>query len=183
MNKLKMEDRKLIDLVPYVNNARTHTKKQIEEIAESILEFGFNDPVSIDSKDGLITGHGTVMACQLLVSRGKDYSVIPCIILDHLSERQKKAYILAHNRIAQNSGWDMEKLASEMNSLVELDFDINIIGFDEQELDGILKVDASFLPDEEVINGEKPEPTEKKTRKSKSKLLHTCPKCGEQFTA
>jgi hypothetical protein len=100
-----------------------------------------------------------------------------------MSERQKRAYILAHNRISRNSVWNIEKLSQELSELVELDFDLSLTGFDEQEIDGLLKVDESILPDNEPIQAEpEPEQKEKRTR-AKSKILHTCPACKHEFTA
>ena len=139
--KLKIDYKKTDKLVPYAMNARTHSEHQVQQIARSIQEFGFNNPVLIDTDGTIIAGHGRVMAAKAL-----GYTEVPCVILGHLSERQRKAYILADNKIALNSGWDLEKLAREMNDLVELDFDVAAIGFDEQELEALLKDEASILP-------------------------------------
>jgi ParB-like chromosome segregation protein Spo0J len=188
MAQLRVERRDIFTLIPYANNARVHSPEQIEEIAASILEFGFNDPLSVDENNVLVTGHGTHEALKLLVTRGReDFREVDTVILAHMSERQKRAYILAHNRISQNSTWDFTKLSDELNALVESDFSIDIIGFDEQEIDGLLKIDPSVLPDSEQAvqppPAEEPAEGKEKRTRAKSKILHTCPACKHEFTA
>lgn len=141
MTQLKIEYRRTDELIPYAKNARTHSDVQVAQIAESIKEFGFTNPVLIDHHGGIIAGHGRVMAAKAL---GVDS--VPTIMLGHLSERQKQAYILADNKIALNSGWDFQMLAEELSELAETDYDLDLIGFNEQELDALLKDDASILP-------------------------------------
>lgn len=178
---LKIVYKKTKSLIPYAKNSRTHSEAQIEEIAASIAEFDFIDPVSIDPEGVIITGHGSVLAAEKM-----GLEEVPCIELGHLSDRQKRAYIIAHNKIALKSGWDMEKLSQELSDLALNDFDISLIGFDEQELDELLKTDADFLPEdgETAQTEENAEPqTDGKTKKAKSKILHTCPNCGQQFHA
>lgn len=121
-------------LIPYAMNARTHSDAQVAQIAGSIKEFGFTNPCLIDEENGLIAGHGRVMAARKL-----KINEIPCIRLAHLSEVQKKAYILADNRIAMNSGWDIELLKVELEKLKIEDVDLNMLGFDDVELNGILE--------------------------------------------
>jgi ParB-like chromosome segregation protein Spo0J len=179
MQELRLENRAVEALVPYAMNARLHSPEQVTQIAESIRDLGYNDPVTIDQDNGIITGHGTVLALQEL-----GIQEIQVIVLSHLSERQKKAYILAHNRIAQNSKWDMEKLSHEINELVEMDFpNLDMIGFDEQELEAMLKTDPGILPDNFDDPDKIEPPVEKGRRKSKSKLVHKCPHCGQEFSA
>lgn len=184
---LKIELRDIDTLIPYANNAKVHSPEQVEEIAASIVEFGFNDPLSVDENNTLVTGHGTHAALKLLVSRGlTQYQNVDCVILAHMSQRQKQAYILAHNRIAQNSTWDFAKLSDELNALVEADFTVDLIGFDEQEIDSLLKVDPSILPDDtQAPPAKTEEPVEDKPKRTraKSKILHTCPNCKHEFTA
>ena len=112
---------------PYSRNARTHSPKQIVEIAASIKAFGFNNPVLIDKDNGIVAGHGRVEAAKLL-----DLATVPTIRLEHLSEAQKRAYILADNKLAEKAGWDREILAIELQNLMEfeLDFDISATGFE-----------------------------------------------------
>lgn len=183
---LTFEKRDIFTLQDYENNANDHPAEQIEQIAASILEFGYNDPLTIDEKNILITGHGTRRALQLLVERGREeFRNVDVIVAGHMSDRQKRAYVLAHNRISRNSVWNFEKLSEEINALVESDFSIDLIGFDEQELDSLLKIDPSVLPDEPATTTAPPadpEPKEKRTR-AKSKILHTCPACKHEFTA
>ena len=112
-------------LIPYKNNARTHSEKQIEKIAKSIIEFGFINPVLIDGDYGIIAGHGRVMACERL---GK--TEVPCIFVEDLTEAQKRAYILADNKLALDAGWDNELLKIELDELNDLDFDVSLTGFD-----------------------------------------------------
>ena len=134
-------DRKVIaksiqELRPFARNARTHSKKQIRQIAASIQEFGFTNPVLIDSDGGIIAGHGRVEAAKLL---GMDR--VPTILIDHLNEDQKRAYIIADNRLAEKAGWDQELLAIELQYLTEidLDFDIEITGFETAEIDLLIE--------------------------------------------
>jgi ParB-like chromosome segregation protein Spo0J len=129
MTKLTIIQRKISELIPYSNNARTHSDAQILQIAASIKEFGFTNPVLLDGENGIIAGHGRVMAARKL---GID--AVPCIELAHLSPAQKKAYILADNKIALNSGWDAELLKIELTELDEMGFDLELTGFDALEL-------------------------------------------------
>lgn len=126
---LKVEYRDIGSLIPYVNNSRTHSDEQITQVASSIKEFGFTNPILIDEDGGIIAGHGRVMAAKLL-----NMETVPTIVLAGLSKAQKKAYVIADNKLALNSGWDNELLTIELESLKLLDFDFNIIGFDEDEL-------------------------------------------------
>lgn len=143
MAQLKIEYRNTEKVYPYANNARTHSDTQVEQIAASIKEFGFTNPVLIDESDTIIAGHGRVMAAKLL-----GLEKVPCIKLSNLSERQKRAYILADNKIALNSGWDFEKLSDELSLLAETEYDLSLTGFAEDELDALLKADSSILPDQ-----------------------------------
>lgn len=183
---IKVEKRNIDDLRDYENNSNVHSPEQVEQIAASILEFNYIDPLTVDENNTIITGHGTRKALKLLVQRGlEDYRVVDCVVLSHLSERQKRAYVIAHNKIAKNSTWDFDKLSSELSALVECDFEVGLLAFDEQEIDSLLKADASILPKEPIIQeeNEQPEVVEPKTRKAKSKLVHKCPNCGTEFSA
>lgn len=113
------------DLIPYVNNTRTHSEEQVKQIASSIKEFGFTNPVLIDEQSGLIAGHGRVMGAKKL-----GLKEVPTITLDNLTEAQKKAYIIADNKIALNAGWDEDLLQLELLALDELGFDYSELGFD-----------------------------------------------------
>jgi len=129
---LKINYRKSGDLIPYVNNSRTHSEQQVQQVASSIKEFGFTNPILIDENGGIIAGHGRLMAAQLL---GLDE--VPTITLEGLTEAQRKAYVIADNKLALNAGWDFETLKIEMESIAE-DFDLRLLGFDDQELANII---------------------------------------------
>jgi DNA modification methylase len=123
------------DLRPWAKNARTHSKKQIRQIAESIRTFGFTNPVLIDGKKMILAGHGRVEAARLL-----DMDRVPCVRLDNMTTEQKRAYVLADNKLALNAGWDEELLAEELSALLEidLDFDVEVTGFSIPEIDGLV---------------------------------------------
>ena len=120
-------------LVPYIRNARTHSTDQVAQIAASIAEFGFTNPILIGEDEVIIAGHGRLQAARSL-----GLTEVPVIVLDHLSEAQRRALILADNRIAENAGWDNAMLASELAALRDENFDLDMIGFDEAELEELL---------------------------------------------
>jgi ParB-like chromosome segregation protein Spo0J len=121
--------RRTAELVPYANNARTHTAEQVQQIAASMREFGFTNPVLISSKNDIIAGHGRVLAAQLI---GADE--VPCIELGYLSAKQRRAYVLADNKIALNAGWNSELLTIELGRLEADGFDLSLTGFSGDEL-------------------------------------------------
>ena len=125
---MKIQERPIDGLIPYINNARTHTDEQVAQIAASIKEFGWTNPVLVDGENGIIAGHGRVLAARQL-----GINKIPCIELNHLTEAQRKAYILADNKLAQNAGWDADILSLELGALAEMDFNLSLTGFDESE--------------------------------------------------
>lgn len=129
---MKIEKIGIEKLIPYAKNARTHNDEQVTQIAASIKEFGFNNPVLIDKDNGIIAGHGRLEAAKKLKIKE-----IPCVRLEHLTEAQKKAYIIADNKLALNAGWDEELLKLSINELEELNFDIDLVGFNESELDNL----------------------------------------------
>lgn len=129
------------ELIPYANNARTHSKEQIKKLRSSLREFGFVNPILIDKDKNIIAGHGRVEA-----AKEEGIKSVPCVLVEHLTEAQKKAYILADNRLALDSGWDKELLALELENLKELDFDINLTGFDAAEIEDLF----SNIHDKEV---------------------------------
>jgi DNA modification methylase len=135
-------------LIPYARNPRTHSDAQIAQIAASIAEFGFNNPILVDTKAGIIAGHGRLLAARKLGLRQ-----VPVIVLDHLTETQKRAYILADNRLALNAGWDEDLLRVELAALQEEDFSLELIGFEDDELARLLAAqDASEgLTDEDAV--------------------------------
>ena len=125
----------IADLVPYTNNPRTHSKKQIRQIADSIRTFGWTNPVLVDAQNGIIAGHGRIEAAKLL-----GLSAVPVLRIDKMSEAEKRAYIIADNKLAENAGWDNELLAIEFQALIDLefDFDIELTGFEVGEIDVLL---------------------------------------------
>lgn len=126
-------------LIPYARNSRTHSDAQVAQIAASIREFGFTNPVLIDAQGGIIAGHGRVMGARQL-----GLESIPCLRLGHLSEAQKRAYIIADNKLALNAGWDDEMLALEFKDLGEMGFDLDLTGFGGDEIDQLLaELDAT----------------------------------------
>ncbi len=120
-------------LIPYAKNSRTHSEAQVAQIAGSIKEFGFNNPVLIDEENGIIAGHGRVMAAQKL-----GLQAVPCIRLAHLSDTQRKAYVIADNRLALNAGWDDQMLTVELQELDSESFDLSLLGFEADELNALL---------------------------------------------
>ena len=124
-------------LVPYANNARTHNKEQILKLRSSLREFGFVNPVIIDKDYNVLAGHGRIMA-----AKEERITEVPCVYADHLTEAQKKAYILADNRMALDAGWDDELLAVEMEELQNLGFDLGLTGFDEKEIADLFAIDS-----------------------------------------
>jgi ParB-like chromosome segregation protein Spo0J len=141
---MQIEQLKVGDLIPYVNNSRTHSDEQVMQVASSIKEFGFTNPILIDDDGGIIAGHGRLMAAKKL---GLDE--VPCIRLGHLSEAQRKAYVIADNQLALNSGWDLDSLRVEIERLDELDFDMGLLGFDADVITKLLDIEAELpeLPD------------------------------------
>ena len=132
-NNLQLQYRPVDVLIPYCRNARTHSDAQVAQIAASIVEFGWTNPVLVDGDNGVVAGHG-----RLLAARKLGLANVPVIELAHLSPTQKRAYILADNRIAENAGWDDELLRIELAELQESDFDLALTGFDADELLDIL---------------------------------------------
>jgi DNA modification methylase len=130
---MQIETLRVDALIPYARNSRTHSDAQVAQIAASIREFGFTNPVLIDAGGGIIAGHGRVMAARLL---GR--ADVPCIRLGHLTEAQRRAYVIADNRLALNAGWDEAMLALELRDLAAEGFDVGLTGFDTKEIDALL---------------------------------------------
>jgi hypothetical protein len=128
-NKPQIEHLALDALVPYARNSRTHSPEQVAQIAGSIKDFGFTNPVLIDADGGIIAGHGRVMAARKL-----GLTEVPCIRLGYLTETQKRAYVIADNKLALNAGWDEEMLRLELGELREADVDLSLVGFTEEEI-------------------------------------------------
>ena len=154
------------DLIPYVNNSRTHSDEQVTQIASSIKEFGFTNPILTDGEGGIIAGHGRLMAAKKL-----GLTEVPTIALEGLTEAQKKAYVIADNKLALNAGWDATALTAELERLEELDFDLDILGFSTEELEVVLK-EPFFEPGTEEDQGKLDELDPK---------WIDCPNCGKEF--
>ena len=138
-------------LIPYARNSRTHSETQVAQIAASIREFGFTNPVLIGDDDTIIAGHGRVLAARQL---GLD--VVPCLRLSHLTDAQRRAYVIADNKLALNAGWDNELLALELGDLNGDGFDIRLTGFDDREIELMLGLadDDGDGDDERDLSGE-----------------------------
>src|SRR5574344_1432409 len=121
-------------LVPYVNNARTHNPQQILKLRSSLREFGFINPIIIDREYNVIAGHGRILA-----AKEEGIKEVPCVFVDYLAPAQKKAYILADNRMAMDAGWDEELLRVEIEALQAESFDVSLTGFEEQEITDLFK--------------------------------------------
>ena len=139
------------ELKPYDNNSRTHSETQVQQIVDSINTFGWTNPILVDENNLILAGHGRLRAAHEL-----NMDKVPCIELSKLSDVEKKAYVLADNKLAENSGWDNNLLKSELNILKELNFDINVIGFDSVEMSTILddtdyEEDSSWSDNESII--------------------------------
>lgn len=149
-------------IIPYARNSRTHSEAQVTKIAASIKEFGFTNPVLIDKADGIIAGHGRVLAALKL-----GLHEVPCIRLGHLTDTQKRAYVIADNRLALDAGWDNEMLKIELDELEQDGFDIALTGFEVGEVMGL---GSDFLPGDESEQGKLDE------------ISNTlCPACGHEF--
>ena len=145
-------------LIPYVNNARTHSPEQIMKLRSSLREFGFVNPVIIDRDFNVLAGHGRIQA-----AKAENIPEVPCVFADHLTEAQKKAYILADNRMALDAGWDEELLAVEMQELQDLGFDLSMTGFSEDELAELFATDAEGEEDDFDVEAELQKPCFSKT--------------------
>lgn len=156
----------LDSLIPYARNSRTHSDEQVAQIAASIKEFGFLNPVIIDGDNGIIAGHGRVLAAQRL-----GLTELPCIEADHLTDAQRKAYVIADNKLALNAGWDDELLRIELDELGEAGFDLELTGFSLDEIEA-LSYEPNFEPGTEDDQG--------KLDQLEPKYID-CPHCGKEF--
>lgn len=162
---LQIVYRSLDGLIPFARNSRTHSEQQVAQIAASIREFGFTNPVLVDADGGLIAGHGRVLAARLL---GLD--AVPTIELGHLTPTQRRAYVIADNKLALNAGWDEELLKVELIGLHEEDFDLSVVGFDATELALAMGLGADFEPG-----------TGAEQSRLDEKAPMVCPACGHEF--
>ena len=167
LEKLKLEIKYLPinSIVGYVNNTRTHSQEQINQVKSSISEFGMVNPIGIH-KNVILSGH-----CRWEALKQLDYKEVPTVDLSHLTEAQKKAYIIADNKLALNAGWDEELLKIELESLQELDFDLDILGFDDFEVEQIF-AEGTSIEMEDFF-----EETEQKEKVDKTFI---CEHCGKE---
>jgi ParB-like chromosome segregation protein Spo0J len=157
---------KVADLVPYARNSRTHSPAQVDKIAASIKEFGFLNPIIVDGTNGIIAGHGRVLAAQKLKLES-----LPVIEAGHLTDAQRKAYIIADNRLALDAGWDNDLLKIELQELNEQGFDLTITGFDLGELTSLFD-EPNFDAGSENDQGKLDELSPK---------IVQCPHCGQEY--
>ena len=162
----KIETRLVADLIPYAANSRTHSDAQVAQIAASIKEFGWTNPILIDGDNTIIAGHGRLLAARKL---GMDE--VPAIILDHLSKAQQRALVIADNQLALNAGWDIDMLKAEIEDLNLEGFDLGLLGFDERELANFI-LEANFEPGTESDQG--------KLDQLEPKMV-ICPHCKSEF--
>ena len=164
---MKIEQVAVQSLIPYARNSRTHSDEQVAQIAASIKEFGWTNPILIDGESGIIAGHG-----RLLAARKLGMKEVPVIQLSGMTDTQKKAYIIADNKLALNAGWDDELLKLELDELHDEGFDMGLIGFNADDLSKLMGFD------EEI---EAPESSAKEINPDDYKMGCTCPKCGFEF--
>jgi hypothetical protein len=152
---MELIKKKVSELIPYINNSRTHSEEQVTQIVSSIKEFGFTNPILIDKDNSIIAGHGRLQAVKRL-----GHEEVPCIIISGLTKTQIKALIIADNQLALNAGWDLEKLSVEIEGLEDDKFDISLLGFDDKFLQG-LKAEGEGLIDDDEIPETKENPKNK----------------------
>lgn len=155
------------ELTPYENNTRTHSKGQIEKIAASIQEFGFVNPILVDGSSGIIAGHGRLAAAQKL-----GLEQVPVIELGHLDDAQKRALVIADNRIAEEAGWDEQLLGLELKRLMNEDFDVSVTGFDEEA--------ARMIETMLLADAARPTELDALIEKADIGKIELCPTCGRQ---
>lgn len=152
-NKMELVTREVVDLIRYSHNPRTHSEAQVAQIAASIAEFGFTNPVLIDDQNTIIAGEGRVLA-----AKKAKMTTVPCIVLTGLTDAQRAAYVIADNRLALNASWDEKTLQEEFDRLVELDYDFNLTGFSEVEIAALLDdIDSCMEEVATVVPATQPE--------------------------
>ena len=166
--QLNVKYRKVEDLIPYINNSRKHSDEQVAQISASIKEFGWTNPILIDGTNSIIAGHGRLMAARKL-----KMDEVPTIELDHLSDTQRKALVIADNKLALNADWDTTLLTIELDELLKDGFSLDILGFNEQEIKTIMS-DVNFDAGSEEDQG--------KLDQLDPKWI-CCPHCGKEFDA
>lgn len=185
MNNVRFEMRPIEDLIPYARNARLHSEEQIAVIAESIREFGFLSPIVVSDDGGILAGHGRLLGAQSLGMK-----TVPCVVESHLTDVQKRAYILADNRIALDAGTDAQKVREELEKLRDAGFNLLLTGYKETEINALMSIDNAMLSDDFDFDGCLKEPSSEdsssdngESQEQESCNLITCPVCGHQFEA
>ena len=149
MSDISIQFRSTAEITPYARNSRTHSDEQVAQVAASIKEFGWTNPILVDETNTIIAGHGRLMAAQRM-----GMAEVPTIMLANLTEAQKRAYVIADNKLALNAGWDEEMLAVEIEDLISEGFDLDLIGFEAEEIDTLLaeanKVSEGLTDDDAV---------------------------------
>lgn len=168
LGTIKVEYLSTSELIPFARNSRTHSESQVAQIAASIKEFGFTNPILTDGDNGIIAGHGRLQAARKL-----GLTEVPCIALDGLTDPQKRAYVIADNKLALNAGWDFELLENEVRGLDDDGFDLALLGFDERELANLLLA-ADFEPGSEDDQGRLDQLSPK---------MVICPHCQHEFNS
>ena len=164
---MEIQQMTVADLIPYAMNSRTHSDEQVAQIAASIREFGWTNPILVDADGGIIAGHG-----RLLAARKLGMTEVPCIELAHLTEMQKRAYVIADNKLALNAGWDNELLALELGELQDLGFDLDLTGFDADELEALAGSEEDDVPQQS---------TAREIDADAFEMDHKCPRCGFEY--
>ena len=154
---MKIEEKNVKDLIPYANNSRTHSAEQVGQIAASIKEFGFNNPILLDGDNGIIAGHGRLLGAEKL-----GVNKVPTIELKHLTDAQRKAYVIADNKLALNADWDMDLLSLEMGGLRDEGFDLSLTGFNDDELANMFVEKNEGLTDPDEVPDVPDNPVTKK---------------------
>ena len=164
---IKIQYKATEDLIPYARNSRTHSAEQVAQIAASIKEFGWTNPILIDGENGIIAGHGRVLAAHKLGE-----TKVPTIELSHMTENQKRAYIIADNKLALNAGWDSDMLAIEIDELKEAGFDLSFTGFTSEDINALKTPDFDAASEDDQGKLDQLDP----------KWI-ACPHCGKEFDA
>ena len=162
----KIEKWKIDKLIPYARNSRTHSDEQVAQIAASIKEWGWTTPVLVDDTGQIIAGHGRIMAARKL-----GMSEVPVIVAEGWTDAQKRAYVIADNKLALNAGWDNEMLALELGEIKDLGFDLDLTGFEVGEIEALTFEDKDHYPDS----------SSQEIDVDDYKMGHQCPKCGFEF--
>lgn len=157
MKKTEFQYRNVDELIPYVNNAKIHNDEQVTQVASSIKEFGFLSPIVVTSDNTILAGH-----CRVLASKKLGIKEVPCVIESHLTDAQRRAYILADNRLSENADWDMELVKNELERLNDEDFNLDLTGFDLNEIIDAIGEDDGDIEENDEIPEPPVEPVTKK---------------------